>query len=114
MKRLILIALATLFVVSCCNPISGQSNDKKAGIHQKGEGKYTNIRRYDIRSTLWNEEYIIFSLEGCEYIQSSGDPIVHKANCPNPEHKVVTTRVDSIFVIIQPDGTKTIQRQWGW
>lgn len=32
-------------------------------------------------------EITIFEIDGCQYIVKGAGGIIHKANCPNPEHK---------------------------
>ncbi len=115
MKRLTLLVLLALIAISCCGEVADAQPVDPAKVTTVALVKETSdARKYATQNIGWSTAILVFELEDCEYIQNKNHIIIHKANCKNPDHKVVTTRVDSIYVIIQPDGTKTIQRDWGW
>lgn len=79
---LILAALVIFMVTSCAE--NGTTKDPFAAEVEASSTKLDNTSEY------YNQQYRVFTLEGCEYIKVDVGNTTwgsHKGNCKNPIHK---------------------------
>jgi hypothetical protein len=79
MKRILILISITFLVASCNNDNLGPKAPNSKRMELDPESKYSD------------QNYKVYTLEGCEYIlvgAGNGQWGSHKGNCKNPIHKI--------------------------